>query len=150
MARKRSCARKDRGGDPAQAQENVGENDGYEYTREGDEREARAGGPSGHRTGPRTASAEAKRRAQYRARMEVGDGNEWEQFVDEAEGEIRFETYEAWLLKKGWVLVRAYPYKNPDGIVLYETRHTSAASVWVSQVVVSTVEEGEEATTLKD
>ena len=126
MARKSSRARKDRGEDPAQAQENVGE-DNRDYTREGDEREAPAGGPSGHRAGPRYTNAEAKRRAQYCARMEVGDGNEWEQFYPEEEADVNFESLEARLLQEGWKFVRSYPYVSPEGIVLYKSRRYNFA-----------------------
>jgi hypothetical protein len=61
-----------------------------------------------------------KRRAEYIARMEVGDASEWEQFVEQAEGDVSWDAYEAWLKRKGWQFFRGYEYPNDEGNLLYE------------------------------
>ena len=65
-------------------------------------------------------SRKVKRRAEELARWEVGDAGDWEQFVDQANGEIKWENYEAWLMRRGWQLAQTHKYDNPDGHPLYE------------------------------
>ena len=80
-------------------------------------------GFSGHFDDTRPPSGRVKRRAIELSQWEFGDGNEWEEFVAQAEGDIRWENFEAYLKKRGWVFDARYPryaYDRPDGGLLYE------------------------------
>lgn len=63
-----------------------------------------------------------KERAEYFARLEVGDASEWERFKEQAEGEVNWENYEAWLGKVGWQFAEKFNYVSPQQALLYEAR----------------------------
>jgi hypothetical protein len=63
-----------------------------------------------------------KRRAIYISSREFGDGNDWEQFLEQAKDDISFEKYESWLNRRGWEHDEDYRYANPKGYLLYDAQ----------------------------
>ena len=62
-----------------------------------------------------------KRRAIWLSQRHFGDGNDWEAFVAEAEGDVSWDRYEAWQERKGWKFAQGWEYRTPDGCsLLYE------------------------------
>jgi RecA-family ATPase len=68
----------------------------------------------------RSRRRKSKERAEFISRMEVGDESEWEQFEDQADGQIGWENYEAWLGKRGWQFAEKFNYVSPRQDLLYE------------------------------
>jgi AAA domain len=80
--------------------------------------------PSGHYPrdddDPKPIHSRVKRRAEDIARREVGAADDWERFIDQAEGEVDWESFEKWFKEQGWKPVATYDYKGPDGKLLYQ------------------------------
>jgi AAA domain len=68
------------------------------------------------------SSAKVKRRAETMARFSTGHADDREEFIEEAKGEVRWEAYETWLIRRGWEHIKNYAYPNPEGQTLYETQ----------------------------
>src|SRR5262249_47696458 len=83
-------------------------------------------GFSGH-FDTRPPSGRVKRRAQELSQWEFGDGNDWEDFVKEAEGDVRWENFEEYLKKRGWKFFNRYDYDRPDGGTLYQAHRYNYA-----------------------
>src|SRR5262249_30473223 len=87
-----------------------------------DEREEGSYSPSGHYD-PREARSSrgrAKKLAEVWSVQGVGDTSAWEEYFEEAKGEVNWDDYVKWLKRKGWEYIETYPYPNPDGDLLYE------------------------------
>ena len=61
----------------------------------------------------------AKRRAEELSQWEVGDISAADEFLAQAEGEVKWEDLVAHLTKLGWKLIEIYPYHNQTKAVLY-------------------------------
>ena len=57
---------------------------------------------------------DVKSRAKWLSQRHFGDGNDWEAFVAEAEGDVSWDRYEAWQERKGWKFDQGWEYKTPD------------------------------------
>jgi AAA domain len=64
-------------------------------------------------------NARAKHRAEAYAQRQTGAAEDWEQFIDEATGDIKWEDYVKHKEQSGWKLREDYPYRNKDGITIF-------------------------------
>jgi hypothetical protein len=77
--------------------------------------------PSGHRdTRESGTRGRAKKLAEGWSFKSVGDDSAWEEYFEEAKGEVNWDDYIKWLKRKGWECIEPYPYENPEGDLLYE------------------------------
>ena len=111
-----------RNGAPGGGENRQGANDdssveNSEFTRRA--KDSKGPHPSGHHD-TRKPDGRVKRRAEDLARREVGDPTDWEAFTAEAEGDLRWENYEAYLARLGWQRAGIFPYLNPNSSLLYE------------------------------
>jgi hypothetical protein len=66
--------------------------------------------PRRHRNNSRV-----KQRAEEMSRREFGDAKDWERFIGEATGSVKWEQYEHHLISEGWQHVETYKYRSHDG-----------------------------------
>jgi len=53
----------------------------------------------------------------------VGSAENWDQYVEQAEGEVSVESYEKWLVDvKGWQPIESYDYPNADDRLAFRVR----------------------------
>src|SRR5579872_832518 len=58
--------------------------------------------------------------AENMALRELGSIDGWEQYVAEVKVEVDWEGFERWKTARGWEHVASFPYRGPDGRLLYE------------------------------
>jgi hypothetical protein len=78
--------------------------------------------PSGHfdPREPRSSRGRAKKLAEAWSFQSIGDDSAWEEYFEEAKGEVNWDDYVKWLKRKGWEYIEPYRYENPNDDLLYE------------------------------
>ena len=61
-----------------------------------------------------------KKRAEDLAWRELGSIDEWNQYIEQADGLVSWENHEKWQNEQGWRKADTYDYNNPDGRLLYQ------------------------------